>query len=276
MAGPSPPALPLRRRLRRLRIEAAVTNLGTAVSGGLVVVVATAAYVLGRRGAIAPDAWLIGLGVGLAVVATKAVADLLDRDDEPTLMRHALVQAFGDSIANDPDLTRMARQGIEQRVRLSQAQARAPGPVARALDPVLAEMDSWLDQLIALARLVARHRTDARFHSGMATLARQRLSSMEARTFDAGTMAIAPRLRQTAGGLAAQLEASGDFTAHVEGLTLQLEHGLSELGAASARIMLAVSQGDIAAAVGIRRQIEAARKETELAMTARTAAAPEM
>jgi hypothetical protein len=231
--------------------------------------------VLGQRGAIAPNAWMIGLGVGLSVVAAKVVADVLDRDDEPLLMRHALVQAFGDSIANDPDLTRMARQGIEQRVRLSEARARAPGPAARALDPALAEMDGWMDQLIALARLVARYRTDARFQSGMATLVRQRLSTMEARATDAGATAIAPRLRQTAGGLQAQLEASGDFTAHVEGLTLRLEHGLSELGAASARIMLALSQGDSAAPTEIRRQIEAARKETEAVLVAREGATPD-
>jgi hypothetical protein len=249
-------ALPLHRRLRRRRVWDALADRGSALALGSVLVLVAAAYVLGVRGVLAPVAWQAGLGAGLAFVVLRALLGLFRRDDDPAVLREVLSAHFGDEIRIDPDVTRLARQAIEQRLQLAAARVAAPTALARAIDGLVPALDHRLDFIAVQARAAASRRGAARFQAGMAQMARQRLSEVT-RIADAGDPDTAATARRAADGLSAQVAASGGVVAHAEDRLMALDHAVAELGTLVAQALLHVSKGDREALERLCRDLKA-------------------
>lgn len=248
MADDVPAPSAIRRRFRAARIEAALTGPGTAIILGGLLLAAVGAYVAGLRGMLAPDAWIYGLAAGLPVLALKVWGDLYDRDDDAVVWRQVLTDAFGPEMRLDPEVTRQARQAIEFRVRLAEAEAKA-GSAARARTaPLVARLDGWLDAIVRLAREVSTQRGEASFQSSLATRARSRQGEVKARAGTAGDDDLARQLEATAQGLGAQIASAEGFSRHAEGGLLRLEHAVAAFGAACSQLVLDLLRGDGSAA----------------------------
>jgi vacuolar-type H+-ATPase subunit E/Vma4 len=235
--------IPLSSRLARRRIENAVADRGSALALGAVLLVTAAAYVLGVRGLVAPAAWQAGLAAGGAFVLLRAILGLATQRDDPNLLRDVLTTHFGEEIRADPDVTRLSRQAIEQRLQLSAAQVEAPRPLAKVIDGMLPALNQRLDLIAAEARAAASGRGAARFQAGMAQLAQQRLTEVSriAKAADTDRAALA---RKAADGLTAQVAASGGVVAEAEDRLIVLDQAVADFSTAVARALLALSKGD--------------------------------
>jgi hypothetical protein len=249
--------LPLRRRLFRRRVEAALTDRGSGLALGAVILVTATAYVLGVRGVLAPTAWQAGLVAGGAFVVLRAVLRLFSRSEDPAILREVLTQHFGEEIRNDPDVSRLSRQAIEQRLQLSTALADAPPQLARAGEALLPTLDLRLDRIADEARSAATRRAGARFQAGMGQMARQRLTEV-ARIADAADPLRVETARKAADGLSAQVAATGGLVAHAEDRLLALDHAVAEFGTTVAQALLALSKGDRATLDALARNASAA------------------
>jgi hypothetical protein len=241
-AEPANP-LPLRRRLFRRRVEATLTDRGTALALGAVLLLTAAAYVLGARGQLAPIAWQAGLAAGGAFVFLRTFLGLFARRDDPDLLREVLAEHFGEGIRDDHEVTRLSRQAIEQRLQLAVAQFAAPPALARAVDALLPALDRRLDLIAVEGRAAASRRGAARFQAGMAQMAQQRLTEVT-RIADAADPDKAATARKAADGLSAQVAASGGLVSHAEDRLMALDHAVAEFGTVVARALLALSKED--------------------------------
>jgi hypothetical protein len=249
--------LPLRRRLFRRRVEAALTDRGSGLALGAVILMTATAYVLGVRGILAPTAWQAGLVAGGAFVLLRSVLRLFGRGEDPAILRQVLTQHFGEEIRNDPDVSRLSRQAIEQRLQLATALAEAPPALARAGDALLPPLDLRLDRIADEARSAATRRAGARFQAGMGQMARQRLTEV-ARIADGADPGRVETARRAADGLSAQVEAAGGLVAHAEDRLLALDHAVAEFGTTVAQALLALSKGDRATLDALARNASAA------------------
>jgi hypothetical protein len=240
-------------------MSAALADRGTALALGAVLVITATAYVLGVRGLLAPVAWQAGLVAGVAYVILRALFGLFGRRDDPAQLREVLGEHFGEEIRADPDVTRLARQAIEQRLQLASAQAAAPSPLARAVDGLLPALDQRLDRIAIEARAAATRRGAARFQAGMAQMARQRLSEVS-RIADAADPDTAATARKAADGLTAQVAASGGVVAHAEDRLMALDHAVAEFGTLVAQALLLLSKGDRDALELLGRDLKAGLK----------------
>lgn len=239
MTAPSEPGLPaLRRKLRAARIEAALTETGTALLLGFVLVAAAAAYVAGLRGLVLPSAWAIALGAGLPVVAGKMALDALDRSGDAARVRQVLSEAFGPDMAQDTELSRQARMVIEFRARLAEAEAKSGSVGRRSVAGLVLHLDRWLDGMVRLAHEIAAHRGEASFQSGLA--ARARCSEISARLTGADPFLVA-QLQATQEGLIAQIAAAEGYARFVESGRLKLEQSVAAFGAVSGEVGRALS-----------------------------------
>ena len=236
----------LRRRLFRRRLSGTLAGRGTALALGAVLIVTAAAYVLGVRGVLAPVAWQAGLAAGLGFVVLRAVLGLVGQRDDPSALREVLAEHFGPEIRADPEVTRLARQAIEQRLQLAEAQALAPTRLARAVDAILPSLDQRLDVIAAEARAAVTGRGAARFQAGMAQLARRRLTEAT-RIADGAESEASATARKVVDGLTAQVQASGGLVAHAEHRLMALDHAVAEFGTVVAQVLLSLSRGDQAA-----------------------------
>lgn len=241
MTAPSEPGLPaLRRKLRAARIEAALTQTGTALLLGFVLVAAAAAYVAGLRGLVLPSAWAIALGAGLPVVAGKMALDALDRSGDAARVRQVLSEAFGPDMAQDTELSRQARMVIEFRARLAEAEAKSGSVGRRSVAGLVLHLDRWLDGMVRLAHEIAVHRGEASFQSGLAARARARCSEISARLTGADPFLVA-QLQATQEGLIAQIAAAEGYARFVESGRLKLEQSVAAFGAVSGEVGRALS-----------------------------------
>jgi hypothetical protein len=248
--------LPLRRRLFRRQVETALTDRGSGLALGAVILVTATAYVLGVRGLLAPAAWQAGLVAGTGFVVLRSILRLFGRGEDPALLRSVLTQHFGEEIRNDPEVSRLSRQAIEQRLQLTSALAEAPPHLARVGAALLPSLDMRLDRIADEARSAAARRAGARFQAGMGQMARQRLSEVSriAEAADPGRVETA---RKAADGLSAQVEATGGLVAHAEDRLLALDHAVAEFGTTVAQALLALSKGDRAALEVLARNASA-------------------
>ncbi|MFO1203512.1 MAG: hypothetical protein U1E58_12840 [Tabrizicola sp.] len=249
--GPS-----LRSRLARRRAWDALADRGAALALGAVLIVSATAYVLGVRGVLTPVAWKAGLAAGLGFVVLRAVLGLASRRDDPAVLREELAAHFGEEIRADPDVTRLARQAIEQRLQLATAQDAAPRPLARAVDMILPSLDQRLDVIAVEARAAASRRGAARFQAGMAQLARKRLTEVT-RIAEGAAPDVAATARKAADGLTAQVEATGGLVAHAEDRLMALDQAVAEFGTLVAQALLSLSKGDRAALELLGRDLRA-------------------
>jgi hypothetical protein len=217
----------LRGQLLRARIEAALVSPANAVLIGLSGIAGVSCLVAESRGWLNPGTWAVAGGAGAAVLAGKVALDLRDRASDDALWRGLLAKGFGDSMRNDPDVTRLARTAIEYRVRLAVAEAQASRAAARSLRPLLPRLDAWLEEVMRLARQVAMIRTDSRFHTAMGARNRERLAEV-----GAGLGA----------GLDAQVRAAEGFGKVADDGLLRLENAVAALGAASSQLVLDLAQ----------------------------------
>jgi hypothetical protein len=246
----------LAQRRFRHRVAATLGDRGTALALGVVLVITATAYVLGVRGTLAPIAWQAGLIAGGAFVLVRAFLGLFGRRDDIAELREVLAKHFGEEIRADPDVTRLARQAIEQRLQLATAQAEAPAALARAVDGVLPPLDRRLDTIAIEARAAASRRGAARFQAGMAQMARQRLTEVT-RIADASAADVAATARKAADGLTAQVAASGGVVAHAEDRLMALDQAVAEFGTLVAQALLLLSKGDRAALELLGRDLDA-------------------
>lgn len=235
--------LPLNRRLFRRRVETALTDRGSGLALGAVILVTAGAYVLGVRGILAPDAWQAGLMAGSAFVFLRAVLRLFSRAEDTVQLRDVLTEHFGEDIRADPDVTRLSRQVIEQRLQLASARNEAPAGLARSVDTLLPSLNRRLDRIAVEARAAASQRGAARFQAGMGQMARQRLTEVS-RMADGTDPDRVETARRAADGLSAQVAATGGLVAHAEDRLLALDQAVAEFGTVVARALLALSKGD--------------------------------
>lgn len=249
--GPS-----LRRRLARRRLWDALADRGAALALGAVLIMTAGAYVLGVRGVLTPVAWQAGLAGGLGFVVLRALLGLVSRQDDPVILREELAALFGEEIRADPEVTRLARQAIEQRLQLASAQAGAPRALARAVGTVLPALDQRLDTIAHEARSAASRRGAARFQAGMAQMARQRLTEVS-RIAEGAEPEVAATARKAADGLSAQVQATGSLVAHADDRLMALDHAVAEFGTLVAQALLSLSKGDQAALELLGRDLKA-------------------
>lgn len=221
----------LRGGLLLARIEAALLSPANAVLIGLAGIAAVSCLVAESRGWLNPGTWAVAAGAGALVLAGKVALDLRDRAGDDRLWRGLLTRGFGDTMRDDPEVSRLARTAIEYRVRLALAEARAARAAGRALRPLLPRLDAWLDGIMQLARQVATLRADSRFHVAMGARNRQRLAEV-----GAGQGA----------GLDAQVRAAEGFGRVADDGLLRLENAVAGFGAASSQLVL-----DLARAQGL-------------------------
>ncbi len=231
------------RRLRAARIEAAVTNTGTALVAAAVGIAAVVCYVAQLRGGLQPGTWALVLAGGGAVVLCKAVFDFRDRANEGGLWRVLLIQEFGEDMRKDSEAARLARLAIEFRVRLSEAEAKALRPLPPQVSALLPQVDTWLDLIVGLARKVASLRGEARFQAGVAAQAKDRVALIEAQARAASDPVQAGRLAETARGLSAQVRAFDGFNLYVADAHLRLEHAVGAFTAACSQLGLDLARG---------------------------------
>jgi hypothetical protein len=243
----APQALPpssVRRRFRALRIEAAITSPGSAVILGGLLLTAVGAYVLEQRGVLAPGAWVYGLAAGLAVLGLKVLGDLFDRDDEAIFWRDALAAEFGPDMRLDPEVSRQARQVIEFRARLAEAEARARPDARRRIAALIPRVDLWMDAIARLAREVVTQRSEAQFQTGLASKARSREGQVRARASSVPDARLAQQLSDTAQGLAAQIASAEGFSRYAESGVLRLEQSVAAFGATCSQLVLMLARDD--------------------------------
>jgi hypothetical protein len=243
MADRTETPLPLGRRIFRLRIASALTDRGSGLALGVVILVTAGAYVLGVRGMLSPTAWQAGLLAGAAFVLLRSLLRLFDRAEDPTMLREALASHFGEEIRVDPDVTRLSRQAIEQRLQLSAARNEAPAALARSVDLLLPVLNQRLDRIAVEARAAAAQRGAARFQAGMGQMAQQRLTEVT-RIASNQTSSSAEIARRAADGLTAQVAATGGLVAYAEDRLLSLDQAVAEFGTVVARALLALSKAD--------------------------------
>jgi len=230
------------RRLLRARIEAALTNTGTALLIGATGVVAVICFVGELRGSLNSGTWALVLALGAAVVLCKAYFDFGDRSNEGVLWRGILVRDFGDDMHNDGQAARLARLAIEFRVRLSAAEASADPAHAEKVTLLLPRVDVWLDQIVALARKLASLRGEARFQAGLAARAKDRLAQIAEQAHAARDSTHKDQLLETARALSAQVDAFDSFSQYVDDGSLRLEHAVGALTAACSQLVLELSR----------------------------------
>jgi hypothetical protein len=257
MTEPAESRTPLRRRLFQRRVEVALTDRGSGLALGAVILVTASAYVLGVRGVLAPTAWQAGLVAGGAFVLLRSVLRLFSRKDDPAILREVLTTHFGADIRNDPDVSRLSRQAIEQRLQLATALAEAPSALARVGEALLPPLDRRLDRIASEARSAATRRAGARFQAGMGQMARQRLSEV-AQIAEAADPTRVETARKAADKLSAQVEATGGLVAHAEDRLLALDHAVAEFGTTVAQALLALSKGDRASLDALARNASTA------------------
>ena len=200
------------RRMRAARIDAALTNTGTAALAGATGIAAVICFVGEGRGWLNPGTWAIVLALGAAVTSCKAVFDIRDRSNESALWRSILIREFGDDMRSDGEASRLARLAIEFRARLSATEANATPIHAKKLTALLSRVDEWLDLIVGLARKVASLRGEARFQAALAARTKERLSQLKAAQARATTdPAQAGRLAETRLALSAQVNAFDGF-----------------------------------------------------------------
>ena len=171
----------VRRQLLIDRLNAALTNTGTAVIAGGIIVSASFAYVLQTWDLLRHGAWAWGLGAGGLVLGVKVLLDSFDSSEDSILWREVLTKAFGDGMRMDSDVARQARLAIEFRTRLAAAQATADRDALHLVSVYLPYLDTWLDRIVELARRMASQRGEASFQSGLATRVRQRRNEIAAK-----------------------------------------------------------------------------------------------
>ncbi|MCX7287000.1 MAG: hypothetical protein NTW20_05420 [Rhodobacterales bacterium] len=257
MAARPDSALTLRSRLFRARVGSALADRGAALALGAVLIVTAGAYVLGVRGVISAAAWQAGLGAGLAFVLLRALLGLFNRHPDPNDLREILAAHFGEEIRADPDVTRLSRQAIEQRLQLATARSEAPPALARAVDALLPALDRRLDRIATEARAAATGRGAARFQAGMSQIASKRLSEVSriAETSPADRAATA---RKAADGLSAQVAASDGLVAHEADRLMALDEAVADFGTSVARALLALSKQDHAALLSLAKDMTGA------------------
>ncbi len=239
-----------RRRLRAARIEAAVTNAGTALLAGGTGIAAVVCYVAEVRGWLHPGTWAVVLAGGGVVTPCKAYFDFRDRSTDGELWRQILIREFGDDMRRDNEAAKLARLAIEFRVRLSEAEAKAAPALVRQVAVPLPRVDDWLDLIVGLAQKVASLRGEARFQAGIAGRARQRVADIEAQARVARDPAQASRLGETARALSAQVRAFDGFNQYVDDGYLRLEHAVGAFSAACSQLVLELARDDGAAGQG--------------------------
>jgi hypothetical protein len=208
-----------------------------------VILVTAGAYVMGVRAVLAPTAWQAGLVAGGAFVLLRSALRLFSRAEDPDLLRDVLTQHFGEEIRADPDVTRLSRQVIEQRLQLAIARRKAPAAFARSIDALVPSLNRRLDLIAVEARAAASQRGAARFQAGMGQMARQRLTEV-ARIADGAEPGRVETARKAADGLSAQVAATGGLVAHAEDRLLALDQSVAEFGTVVAQALLALSKGD--------------------------------
>ncbi|MGQ0565671.1 MAG: hypothetical protein ACT4OK_11450 [Gemmobacter sp.] len=219
----------LRWRLLLARIEAALVSPANAVLIGLSGIAAVTCLVAEARGLLNPGTWAVAAGAGAVVLAGKVALDLRDRAGDDGLWRALLARGFGDTMADDAEVTRLARTVIEYRVRLAMAEARAARASRRALQPLLPRLDDWLEGIMRLARQVATLRRESRFHVAMGARNRRRLSELG-----------------SGAGLDAQVRAAEGFGREADDGLVRLENAVAAFGAATSQLVL-----DMARAQGL-------------------------
>lgn len=257
MAAPKAKAAhSLRQRLYKARLEAALTGTGSAVLLGFVIIASAATYVLGLRGFLRAEAWMVALGAGAFVMVIKVGLDLIAPTADTARLRRVLFDAFGDDMRNDAELSRQARQAIEFRVRLAEAEERADGISRRRVSAILVGIDTWMDGIVRLAHEVATHRGEANFQSGLASKARERRKEMQSRATKAdGDMALTRQLRGTIDGLDRQITAAADYARFVEAGRLKLESSVAAFGAINGQVIMALADGRVPEATLITARI---------------------
>ena len=231
---------PLRRRRRHARFAAALTGTGSALLLGFVLVASAASFVLGRHGVLAPGAWQIALGAGLAVFVLKATLDIALPPVDTTQLRQILADGFGTTMAQDAELTRQARMAIEFRARLADAEARARRSARHRLAAPLQRIDDWLDAIADLARQIAARSGEAAFQTGLAARARDRRRQLAASldTADTGLRADTQRALE---GLDAQIATAEGYGQFIAAGRLALETAVAEYGAVTGQLALALA-----------------------------------
>lgn len=232
------------RRLLAARIEAALTNTGTALLTGATGVLAAICMVGEMRGSLNPGTWAMVLALGAAVTLVKAYFDFRDRSNEGGLWRSILIREFGDDMRRDGEAARLARLAIEFRARLSAAEAGADPAHAQKVIALLPRVDDWLDQIVSLARKVAALRGEARFQAGLATRAKERVAQIASQARASKGTAHAGQLLETARALSAQVNAFDGFSRYVDDGFLRLEHAVGAFTAACSQIVLELSRSD--------------------------------
>lgn len=261
--------------LRAARIEAAVTNIGTAVLTGATGIAAIICFVGEARGWLNPGTWTIVLAGGATVTLCKAVFDFRDRSNESALWRAVLIREFGDEMRRDGEVARLARLAIEFRVRLSAAEAKARPSLSAKLAVLVPRVDDWLDLIVGLARKVASLRGEARFQAGLAKIAKERLHQLEVQTRLATDPAQARQFAETGRALSAQVQAFEGFNRYVEEGCLRLEHAVGAFTAACSELALELSRQETGTApqkIAIQIGNEMAATEQVLAAIGQLAA----
>lgn len=257
MAAPKAKAArSLRHRLYQARLDAALTGTGSAVVLGFVIIASAATYVLGLRGFLRSDAWMVALGAGATVMVIKVGLDLIAPTADTARLRRVLIEAFGEDMRNDAELSRQARQAIEFRVRLAEAEERADRFSRRRVSAILAGLDIWMDGIVRLAHEVAAHRGEANFQSGLASKARERRKEMQSRATKAeGDATLTGQLRGTITGLDRQIAAAADYTRFVEAGRLKLESSVAAFGAVNGQLIMALADGREPEAIALTARI---------------------
>lgn len=232
------------RKLLAARIEAALTNTGTALLIGATGVVAATCFVGELRGSLNPGTWGLVLALGAVVTLCKAFFDFRDKSNESLIWRTILIREFGKDMRNDGEAARLARLAIEFRARLAAAEANADRAHTEKVTALLPRVDDWLDQIVALARKAASLRGEARFQASLATRAKERLSHFATQSRVTGDPTQEGRLVETARALKVQADAFDSFSRYVDDVSLRLEHAVGAFTAACSQLVLELSRGD--------------------------------
>lgn len=256
--------MPLARRLRLARLEAAVTRLSTVLMAGFFVIQTMLVWLLAERGGIRSDAWIGPVAIGVTLVGIKIFLDDQDKEIDAGTLREVVSQHLELSGIRDHSVARMLDAAVECRVRLDVSQVETGQKVGTSASEVLVRIDNWFDAIGTLARRVDRLLAEAAVSASQHAAQIPRVQALQVRAEQTKDAALAAQIRRTIQGIEAQLKSADDLAALAERGYLRLESSVSELQTISSNFAQMQSRGeDIADGLGLDDGIKYACDQIE-------------
>lgn len=235
--------IPLRRLIRRARLEYAAMRFESAVTIALTIILSPAAYLLAGVLLLPAESWLAILLFGLVAEIALVTASVTDPKSGESHVGGLLEKHFGVIGINDSAIRRQVDRAFEYRIRIEDVLGGKRPALRDALSETVAAVDSWLSGIGSLAKRLDRLREDASFQAADKFELRERIEDLERRSLEASDKKVQGQLRETAAGRKHQLRMIDELENLMERGELRLEHAVGALGTIYTQVTIFAARG---------------------------------